>query len=88
MPRCLDVEEMRRDLELVEALYPVLFSIGQLKELIEDTYPLAGSEAYAAARTAYSFTRVNGKTLNEAVDKMSRHFSRKSRKTQAPSSES
>jgi hypothetical protein len=89
MPRCLDVEEMRRDLELVEALYPVLFSIGQLKELIEDTYLLAGSEAYSAARTAYNSARVNGKTmgLTEAVDQMGQRFSRKSRKTQPTSSQ-
>ncbi|MBD2461327.1 hypothetical protein H6G89_09735 [Oscillatoria sp. FACHB-1407] len=89
MPRCLDVEEMRRDLELVEALYPILFSIGQLKELIEDTYLLAGSEAYSAARTAYNSARANGKTmgLSEAVDQMGRHFSRKSRKTKTPSSQ-
>lgn len=89
MPRCLDVDEMRRDLELVEALYPILFSIGQLKELIEDTYLLAGSEAYAAARTAYNSARTNGKTmgLSEAVDQMGRHFSRKSRKAQTPLSQ-
>lgn len=89
MPRCLDVEEMRRDLELVESLYPVLFSIGQLKELIEDTYLLAGSEAYAAARTAYNSARVNGKSmgLNEAVDQIGQHFSRKNRKTQTTSSQ-
>lgn len=82
MPRCLDVEEMRRDIELVEALYPVLFSVAQLKELIEDTYLLAGSEAYAAARTAYNSARANGKTvgLNEAVEQMGRRF-RKSRKS-------
>jgi hypothetical protein len=84
MPRCLDIDEMRRDLELVESLYPVLLSITQLQELIEDTYLLAGSEAYAAARMAYNSARANGRNagLNATVDQMGRRFERKSRKTQ------
>jgi hypothetical protein len=84
MPRCLDVEEMRRDIELVETLYPILLSIAQLQELIEDTYLLAGSEAYAAARMAYNSARANGKNvgLTGAVDEMGRRFSRKGRKAQ------
>jgi hypothetical protein len=89
MPRCLDIDEMRRDLELVESLYPVLLSITQLQELIEDTYLLAGSEAYAAARMAYNSARVNGRNagLNATVDQMGRRFARKSRKTQPDSSQ-
>lgn len=87
MPRCLDIDEMRRDLELVESLYPVLLSITQLQELIEDTYLLAGSEAYAAARMAYNSARANGRSagLNATVDQMGRRFERKSRKRQSDS---
>jgi hypothetical protein len=87
MPRCLDIDEMRRDLELVEALYPVLLSIAQLQELIEDPYLLAGSEAYAAARMAYNSARANGRGmgLNTTVDQMGRRFERKSRKRQSDS---
>lgn len=83
MPRCLDIAEMRRDVELVEALYPVMLSIAQLQELIEDTCLLAGSEAYAAARIAYNAARVNGKSmgLETAVEEMGKRYSRKSRKT-------
>lgn len=84
MPGCLDVDEMRRDLELTEALYPVRLSIAQLQELVEDTYLLAGSEAYAAARLAYNSARANGKNvgLSGTVDEMGRRFSRKPRKAQ------
>jgi hypothetical protein len=84
MPRCLDVDEMRKDIELVDALYPVMLAIAQLQELIEDTYLLAGSEAYAAARMAYNAARVNGKAmgLETAVEEMGKRYSRKSRKTQ------
>ena len=45
MPRCLDVEEARRDLDLFEALNPILQSLNQLRELVEDTQMVAGSEA-------------------------------------------
>jgi hypothetical protein len=83
MPRCLDVDEMRKDVELVEALYPIMLAISQLQELIEDTYLLAGSEAYAAARMAYNSARANGKAmgLDAAVEEMGRRYSRRSRKT-------
>jgi hypothetical protein len=64
-----------------------LLSVAQLQELIEDTYLLAGSEAYAAARMAYNSARTNGKNvgLNTAVEQMGRRFSRKARKVQPES---
>ncbi|MBD2101381.1 hypothetical protein [Leptolyngbya sp. FACHB-261] len=85
MPRCLDVDEMRRDINLVESLYPIMLSLVQLQELVEDTYLLAGSEAYAAARMAYNSARANGKDagLNTAVVDMGRRFGRGGRKKQA-----
>ena len=84
MPRCLDVEKARRDLELVEALNPILQMLNQLKELVEDTQMLAGSEAYAAARLAYISAKATGKNmgLDEVVNELSLQFSRKPRKPQ------
>jgi len=78
MPACLDIEEARRDLALFEALHPVLQSINQLKELVEDTQLLAGSEAYAAARVAYSSIKTVGKSqgLDEVVSDLGRQFQR------------
>jgi hypothetical protein len=81
MPGCLDVNEARRDLALFEALHPVLQSINQLKELVEDTQMLAGSEAYEAARVAYASIKTIGKSmgLDEVKDELAQQF-RKQRK--------
>jgi len=78
MPACLDIEEARRDLALFEALHPVLQSINQLKELVEDTQTIAGSEAYAAARVAYSSIKTVGRSrgLDEVVSDLARQFQR------------
>jgi len=85
MPRCLNVEEARRDVELFEALNPVLQTLNQLRELVEDTQMVVGSEAYAAARLAYSSAKTSGKGmgLDGVVDDLSLQFSRKTRKVQA-----
>ncbi|MEO1300198.1 MAG: hypothetical protein AAFW75_31385 [Cyanobacteria bacterium J06636_16] len=69
MPRCLSVEDARRDMELFEALNPILLSLSQLQKLVEDTQMVAGSEAYAAARLAYQSAKTLGKGLglDEAI---------------------
>jgi hypothetical protein len=76
MPRCLDVDEARRDLALFEALNPVLQSLNQLRELVEDTQMVAGSEAYASARVAYSSLKTVGKSmgLDEVLEDVSQLF--------------
>lgn len=86
MPRCLNIEEARRDLALFEALNPILFSLSQLRELVEDTQTVAGSEAYAAARVAYSSIKTVGKSmgLDEVTEELAQQF-RKTRKTQLQS---
>jgi hypothetical protein len=83
MPRCLNIEEARRDLALFEALNPVLQSLSQLRELVEDTQMVAGSEAYAAARVAYSSIKTVGKSmgLDEVKDDLAQQF-RKTRRVQ------
>jgi hypothetical protein len=82
MPGCLNVEEARRDLALFEALNPILQSINQLKELVEDTQMLAGSEAYEAARVAYASIKTIGKSmgLDEVREDLGQQF-RKQRKS-------
>ncbi|NJR61451.1 MAG: hypothetical protein HC769_23025 [Cyanobacteria bacterium CRU_2_1] len=85
MPRHLDVEEARRDIALFEALNPILQAVSHLRELIEDTQMLAGSEAYAAARLAYNSAKVSGKNqgLDEIMEDLSQQF-RRPRKGQSP----
>lgn len=83
MPRCLNVDEARRDLALFEALNPVLLALSRLRELVEDTQMVVGSEAYASARVAYSSIKTVGKSmgLDEVVEDLSQQF-RKTRKAQ------
>ncbi|MBD6614916.1 hypothetical protein FNW02_03370 [Komarekiella sp. 'clone 1'] len=82
LPRSFDLEEMRRDLALYEALYPVLLSLTQLQELVDDTYIATGSEAYVAALAVYNYAKASGDVagLNIAIDEMGRRFYRRSNK--------
>lgn len=62
LPRSFDLEEMRRDVEMFEALYPLLLSLNQL-QLMDDTYVAVGSEAYAAALLVYNYAKASGNCL-------------------------
>jgi len=88
LPRSFDVEEMRRDLVLYEALYPVLLSLTQLQELVDDTYIAIGSEAYAAALAVYNYAKASGDVtgLDAVIDEMGRRFNRRSKKKQPETS--
>ncbi|MBD6617092.1 hypothetical protein FNW02_14925 [Komarekiella sp. 'clone 1'] len=90
LPRSFDLDEMRRDIELFDALYPVLLSLTQLQELVDDTFIAAGSEAYTAALAVYNYAKANGNVsgLDAVIDDMGRRFSRRNRKTQPPTNPS
>lgn len=81
LPRSFDVEEMRKDVALLDSLQPVLTSLAQLCELVEDTYIAVGSEAYTAALLVYQYARSAGKgsALDGALDALGQRFARKSR---------
>lgn len=85
LPRSFDLEEMKRDVELFQALYPVFLSLTQLQELVDDTVMAVGSDAYAAALMVYSFAKASGKGagLDAVADEMGKRFARKSRKAQS-----
>lgn len=82
LPRSFDLEEMRKDVQLFEALYPLLLSLGQLQELVDDTYLAAGSEAYAAALQVYNYAKASGQGagLESVVEEMGQRFVHKTRK--------
>lgn len=84
LPGVFDLDEMRRDVELFEALYPVLMSLTHLQELVQDTYRIAGSDAYAAARVVYKSAKAHGQGagLDSLIDEMGRRFNQKARKSQ------
>ncbi len=89
LPRSFDLDEMRRDVELFEALYPILLSLTQLQELVDDTFVAVGSEAYAAGLMVYNYAKASGKGtgLDVALDDMGRRFTRKSAKKQSQPSQ-
>ena len=84
LPRSFDIEEMRRDVELFQALHPLLLSLTQLQELLDDTYVAVGSDAYTAGLVVYNYAKNSGQGagLDAVVDEMGRRFARKSRGTQ------
>jgi hypothetical protein len=81
LPRSFDVEEMRKDVELLEALAPIRTSLAQLSEFVDDTCVGVGSEAYTASLLIYQFARSAGKgaALDSALDSLGQRFARKSR---------
>jgi hypothetical protein len=81
LPRSFDVAEMRKDVDLLAALDPIMASLSQLSELVEDTYMAVGSEAYASALLVYQFARAAGKgaALDGALDALGQRFARKSK---------
>lgn len=76
MPGGLDLDAAQRDLDLFTALTPVVQNLQELHQLVEDTQMVAGSEAYAAARTAYKAAKTfgDGAGLDKVLDHISLRF--------------
>ncbi|MFC5571116.1 hypothetical protein ACFPN1_13705 [Lysobacter yangpyeongensis] len=62
LPRNLDVEEMRRDLETHDALNARLVRLTRLVERVRDTEVALGSDAMASALEGYAFLKIAGKS--------------------------
>ncbi|WP_375510475.1 hypothetical protein [uncultured Nostoc sp.] len=84
LPRSFDLEEMQKDVQLFEALYPVLLSLTQLQELVDDTSLAVGSEAYAAALQVYNYAKASGQGagLDAVVVEMGQRFARRTVKVE------
>jgi hypothetical protein len=82
LPRSFDLEEMRKDVQLFEAMYPIVVALTQLSELVDDTALAAGSEAYTAALQVYNYAKASGQGsgLDAVVSEMGQRFARKPRK--------
>lgn len=80
LPRGFDIDEFVKDADLLEALYPVVMELRQLSNTLEDTFALAGSEAYAGALVVYRSLRDNDEdgAFEGTVDALSERFARKS----------
>ena len=81
LPRSFDVAEMQRDVELAEAIFPIMVALKQLSEFVDDTYVQIGSEAYTAALVVYQSARRNGQgaALDNLLDALGQRFARKSK---------
>ena len=81
LPRSFDVAEMRKDVDLLAALEPIMASLSQLSEFVEDTYMAVGSEADASSLHVNQFARApgQGSALDGALDALGQRFARKSR---------
>lgn len=86
MPGCLDVAKAQRDIGLFVALNPILNAVSELQTQLKDTQMLAGSEAYAAARMAYSSAKTIGKGMgmDDVVGNLSMRFEQKPSSSPAP----
>ena len=82
LPRSFNLEEMRKDVQLFEAMYPIVMAMTQLQELLDDTYVTVGSEAYSAALQVYNYAKASGQGagLEAVVDELGQRFARKSKK--------
>ena len=81
LPRSFDPGELERDVELFEAVYPLMLATAQLLEMLDDTLMAVGSEAYVAALKVYNYTKVSGQVdgLDAAIEEMSERFAKKRR---------
>ena len=79
LPRSFEVARMRKDVDLLENLPPVMAAVAQLSELLNDTYLLAGSDAFSAGLEVYAAAQRNGngEALTESLQNMGRRFERK-----------
>lgn len=82
LPRSFDLDEMRKDVQLFEAMYPIVVALAQLQELVDDTTMAAGSEAMAAALQVYSYAKASGQGagLEGMVEELGQRFARRTRK--------
>jgi len=79
LPRNFDVNEFKKDVDAYLHLHNILQIIELLHKKVEDTYMLAGSEAYAGALVVYDRAKKanTGGSLDTLIDDLSKRFIRK-----------
>ncbi|KAF0249497.1 MAG: hypothetical protein FD167_1101 [bacterium] len=80
VPNRFNVEELKNDVELHFQLANLLQESRLLTELLEDSYRLAGSEAYAGSLVAYKYLQaanVSTGELDAELDELGKLFTRK-----------
>ncbi|MGV0023967.1 hypothetical protein [Phormidesmis priestleyi] len=87
LPRLFEVEEMQKDVQLIEDLYPVLMALMELHSLVDDTYFAAHSEAYVAALKVYDAVKSHDDMpgMKIVVEQLKQQFARRNKKESAES---
>jgi hypothetical protein len=82
LPRSFNVEEMSKDVKLMEDLYPVLMALTELHSLVDDTYFAAQSEAYTAALKVYDAAKAHDDMpgMKVVVEQLKQQFTRRNKK--------
>jgi hypothetical protein len=83
LPRSLDPQVMRNQLDLTDQIREIAASVAQLNERLADTLTLLGSQLYEDARLVYKMTRTTaakGDGLKSTTEALSRRFSRQGRR--------
>jgi len=81
-PPYMDVPELKKDFDAVQALLPILRTVDQLEDNINDTTMMAGSEAYIAALSYYNSVKMAAKMnipgAKAIYDDLKKRFEKKS----------
>jgi len=88
VPPYLNVDELKRDLELAKVLRDILNSLASLFEKISDTYLAVGSEAYVSALAFYNSAKAASKAnvpgTDFIVEELGKRFVKKTEQKDQP----
>lgn len=86
LPRSFDVEKMRKDVDLLQQLPPLIRAVEHFLELLKDTKILVESDAFAAALEIYAAAQRsgNGEALTASLKAMGRRFDRNPKPKEEP----
>lgn len=82
MPRSFDIDEMSRDVTLLDKISTVRNRLATLNAKIADTYLALGSESYKAALVVYQNGKTNGpEDIQSVIKEMGRLFQHSTKET-------
>lgn len=86
LPRSFDITKMRKDVNLLQQLPPLITAVEHFLELLKDTRIIVESDAFAAALEIYAAAQRsgNGEALTAALKEMGRRFDRKPKPKEEP----
>ena len=82
LPKAFDLDEFRKDVNLLDKLHPIHIEISKLSSKLGDTYSIVSSEGYAAGLIAYRHGKdaAGAEGLEEVMNELGARFARKAGK--------